>query len=114
MINNNRLIVDLSKVQYANFYYTNQYGVRRVVRPTTATVRGEYINDKGFALFHPDYPKETCIDRAVRLGIVDRWIPTCLLKLQANCCLIYTGDKAISIYKAFCERQFNKPKSKKG
>lgn len=107
-IRNNRIIVDLNKVQYAHFYYTNQYGISVNREPNYPTVRSQSIAPDDFALFHPDWPKETILRRAMRLGLLDVWTPTLYLKLQANSCLIYTGDKAISIYNAWKEKVFGK------
>jgi hypothetical protein len=50
--------------------------------------------------------------RAVRYRILDVWIPYTTFQVSANHRLTYTGDKAISLWKAWCEKQFNKKKKK--
>jgi hypothetical protein len=89
-IRNNQIVVDLNKVQYADFCYVNQYGNRSYFRTPQKTVRGEPVGGH-LALFHPNYPTETTEERATRLGLLDIWTSTLYIKLQANASLIYTG-----------------------
>lgn len=117
----NRTILDLSKVQHGSFWYVNQYGQVRYQIPLwsrktikgaesgeATTVRGEFIHEFKMALYHPDYPGESEIQRAQRLGIVDVWTPTVQFQLTANHSITYTGKKAVVMWKAWQERIFNK------
>lgn len=105
MKHNNRIIVDLNKVQWATFFYRNQHGQIRTNIPSNVTVRGESVT-LSLAYSHPDYPGETEIERARRLGITDVWTPVLRLKLQANECLEYTGSKAFSLREAWNAKIF--------
>jgi hypothetical protein len=62
------------------------------------------------ALFHPDYPNETCLKRAARLGIIDKWIPEVYFQVTAGCGVIYTGNKAVSMYDLWKAKIFGKKK----
>lgn len=106
---NNRIVVDLSKVQWAAFYYRNQSGQLSAKLPAFS-VHGRHIDKDEMAFYHPTYPVETMRARAIRLGIKDVWTPELKLKLTASEFLIYTGEKAKSIYKEFCAKQFKKTK----
>lgn len=100
----NRIIVDLKKCQFAVFYYRNQYGTVQYNKPKPKTYFGKDISPIEKALFHPTYPDETLLERFHRRGVKpDVWTPELLLKLSANHCLIYIGEKAVSIYKKWCE-----------
>jgi len=107
----NRIIVDLNKCQFARFYYRNKTGHTRNVIPPIETFNNQIYSPQDRALFHPNYPNESLVNRLKRRGIQpDVWTPEVLLKLSANHCLIYTGEKAVSIYKTWCEKVFNKKK----
>lgn len=110
MISNNHIVVDLNKCQYAYLYYVNQYGNKSRLKPLSNTVRGEKLTDE-LAMFHPSYPDETLFRRAERLGLMDVWTPVLHLKLTAYSHLVYTGDKAWSLWKAWNKKMFaNKEK----
>lgn len=111
MPKNNRIVVDLSKVQWSHFYYRNQHGQVTQLLPKSKTVYGAELVVGELAFYHPDYPFETTSMRALRLGIVDNWIPELKLKLTASEYLIYTGDKAVAIHKEWSARIFGKKKS---
>jgi len=109
----NRIIVDLRKVQYARFYYRNQHSDTRDIKPSTITYYNISIDELAStqALFHPDNPDESLLDRYRRRGhFCDNWVPELLLKLTANCCLIYTGDKAVALHKEWNAKIFGKGK----
>lgn len=75
--------------------------------PTKPTVRGQDIDEKELAATHKLYPKETLLDRAKRLDIIDKWIAVCVVVMTNGHKLEFTGDKAKSIWNAWKERQFN-------
>lgn len=107
---NNRIVVDLNKCQHAAFWYVNQYGqVVDTISPNKS-VRLDWVFDFTLAFYHPDYPGETTLARAKRLNLLDIWIPVCQFQLTANHSLTYTGDKAVSMWKAWREKIFNKNK----
>jgi hypothetical protein len=91
----NRIVVDLGKVQFARFFYTNQYNNFRNTLPAWPTVRNSELKGVWDTF------------RAGILGLIDEWYPCTLLKLQANHSLTYTGEKAKSIWKEWNRRIFN-------
>lgn len=102
--NDNNKIVDLNKVQWAEFYYVTTDGQhKRYTKPKTPTYNNEELSDER-AMFLAEYPEETRIERARRKGLIDTWIPVCKCQLSANHRLIYTGKKALSIIKAWRKR----------
>lgn len=112
MLKDNRIVVDLKKVQWAKFVWENQWGQKKPLKPIVPTVRGEYVSHSELAEFHRDYPIESMFERAKRLDLLDTWEKFCYLKLQANTILVYTGDKAQSVYDAFCAQVFSKRRKK--
>ena len=109
---NNRIVCDLNKVQWAEFSYVNQHGHKTFFKPIHQHVYGVAYYDNELAFYHADYPGETVIQRATRLGILDVWTPQIILKFSANETLIYTGDKAISIHKTWCAKIYGKSNRK--
>jgi hypothetical protein len=103
-MNANRIVVDLNKCQYARMYYRNQHGDTTNTIPEKPTVHG--------CLFDPDAlvlgSKVSMIQFAHDHKLLDVWVPELKLQVQANHRLIYTGDKAVSIYKEWCRRIFKK------
>jgi hypothetical protein len=106
MKRDNNIVVDLEKCQWAKLVYRNQYGQTRKDVPTWASVRNETLRLYELAYPHPEYPKETELERAERLGLVDEWTPELTLKLTANEYLVYVGDKALSIWKTWNAKIF--------
>jgi len=98
----NRIVLDLAKVQWARFYYRNQHGQTRDTKPNKDHFTcNEVIYKKDanvYAAFHPDYPCESMWERALRLDMVDKWTPEVFFKVTANAGIIFTGEKAISTY----------------
>ncbi len=103
----NRIICDLSKVQWARFGYRNQHGNFRNIKPSVPTVHNQVFatSDRVFGM-----SGLSMLDYAMQNHLLDIWTPEVRFKVTANCTLTYVGDKAVSLYKAFCERQFNKKK----
>ena len=110
MINDNHRVVDLRKVQWASRCYVNQFGETVHKRPSKYSIHGVSISPNEPALYHPSFPDESCKQRASRLGILDRWIFVCHVKLSAGRCLTYSGQKAISIYRDWNRRIFGRRK----
>ena len=110
---NNRTILELSKVQHGILYYVNQEGLVSNYLFKTPSVRGRTVSDAEMAYPHPDYPGETTLARAKRLNVLDVWTPVCKFQLTANHNIEFTGDKALTMYDAWCARIFGKKKGKK-
>lgn len=102
-----KTIVDLRKVAYAAFWYENQDGARRDRKPV-ASVHGVMIAPDEYAAIHSDYPFETNIERARRLDILDVWKPVIKLKFTTTRSLMFTGERAMSLWKSYNERIFGR------
>jgi hypothetical protein len=112
----------LNKCQYAWHGWCDiNWQYRRQWRPTQPTVNGlEFdvdapaYNDPPVMIYESETKcrPETLLEKALRLKILDKWIPYTIFQVSANHRLTYTGDKAISLWKAWCEKQFNKKKKK--
>jgi len=104
MSNNNYIVVDLGKVQYAKHYYRNQFGQCVRLLPKGPTSRG--------MRFEPDEMhlngSESLVSYAHRNGILDVWVPEVRFQLQANHSLSYTGEKAKALWKEWNRKQFKK------
>lgn len=108
---NNRIVVDLKKVAYARFFYRNQWGDIMALKPLLDTVYGQAIHASKCAYPLDDrYPFETMLERAKRINSLDVWKPVLHLRLSAADVLEFRGDKAISLWKAWNEMQFNRKK----
>lgn len=104
----NRIVVNLRSVQWARYFYSTASGHSRNTLPHFPTVRGEEISKTKYAHWHLEYPLETEYERAVRLGILDVWIPTLRMKLSASSYLIFTGKKAKSLWKEWNRIHYGK------
>ena len=105
----NRIVVNLSSVQWARFGYRNQYGAWRNKLPENGlTYRSQPILTSSL-MFNPtmDRPK-LVLDWLKDNNMLDIWQPELYLKLTANESLVYTGEKAKSIWKAWNEKIFKK------
>ena len=110
--NDNNKIVDLKKVAYTHFYYTNlEDNIHVRNKPQQPTVAGQAFDTNAFA--YPwllEYPLETALERAFRLGILDIWIPCCVVQLSNGHSLRYTGKKALAIDAAWRAKIFTDKK----
>lgn len=107
-MNNNKIVLDLNKVQWAKYYWINQYGDRRHIDVTVPTVRSQPVFDSEYAAYHPDYPCETELERAKRLDLLDIWQPVCYMQLTANHSVTFTGTKATTMWKMWCAKILNR------
>ena len=107
----NRIVVDLNKVQWARFGYRNKDGDWRNLKPEMPTVHNQSF-DEDAQLFGTIDSPVSMLQYAIDHKLLDVWIPECRLKVTANCILTYTGDRAISIWKEWSKRQFNRNKKK--
>jgi len=81
--------IDLRSVAYASFFWKNQFGERVRCKPRKPTVHckpipADTICENG----------ETPIQRASRLGILDRWTPVCLYQFRNSHSMMFTNQKA--------------------
>lgn len=100
MPTNNRIVLDLNKVQFASFWYQNQEGLIVHTKPRGPTVRGMAVGDE-YAFPHCDYPNETMLERARRMDLLDVWTPWVKFDIAANRCVRYCGKKAISMWTTY-------------
>lgn len=105
-MNTNRTIVDLNKVQYADFFWSTST-MTSPTKPKQPTVNGVIVGDEP-AAWLDEFPNETMLQRATRRGLLDKWEPVVRLQLTANHSLTYTGAKAQSIWREWNKRQFSK------
>lgn len=103
----NKVIVDLTKCQWAKFFYRNQYGNISDLQPSYHSNRG-IIFDPDDLKYSVAGEKITMLQFATKNNLLDMWQPCVKLKLTASETLLYSGDKAVSIYKEWCSRIFNK------
>lgn len=111
----NKTILDLRKVQHGTLWWVNQHGEHLSYCPGYTTWHCKEISDVEKALFHPDYPDESMLKRAKRLGYTDVWKLVVYFQLTANHRITYTDDKASDMWKAWNAYVFakNKRKAKK-
>lgn len=111
-MNSNKIVLDLNKVQFAFYYWVNQYGNYMYHEPNDNSiyVQGTFVNGHEIAAYHPSYPGETMLERAKRLDIIDAWVPTCLMQLTANHSVIFTGKKATTMWKMWCAKIIKRKK----
>jgi hypothetical protein len=116
-IKDNRVVVDLNKCTYARFGYRNQWGNWSNTKPKVPTVRGEPFDENAlhFSNTLSEWGMAVITSRPMTMGeyasmnhLRDVWEPELHLKVQANSYLIYTGDKAIELNKAWCSKIFKK------
>jgi len=105
----NRVIVDLKKVIYARLYWENQFGHKR----DTA------LEPSQFSWMNVTYNRNekhcegiTFYKFAQAEGKIDQWTQKVYLQLANSHSLIYTGDKAMALYGAYCKIVFHKKKEK--
>ena len=105
----NNVVFDMNKVQYARFFYRNQWGNTKVKKPKYSTYGVEF-NPEELAFANTSNDKKmTLLEKAKQLGILDRWTPVIRLQFASNHSLTYTGARAISIRDTWNAKQF-KPK----
>lgn len=109
MLSNNRAVCNLNKVNYAQFFYRTKRGLTSPTLPKYPTANGTKLEGM-FCKVSPDDAPETAEQAARRLGILDVWIPVCVLQFSSTHAIEYTGSKAKSIWKEYCRRIFKKEK----
>lgn len=109
MMPNNKTILSFSKVSYCDYFFANQYGDTATKLPSMDTLFGHSV-DPADKLYKSE---ETKLAAARRTGLIDKWIAQCKFQLSNNHSITYTGDKATSMYKAWCAHVFGGKKSNK-
>jgi len=108
---NNGVVLDITKVQWASFYWKNQWGDNREKNPKTVTVHNSPVGEHENALVY-DGTKMVIVN-AIALAneykIKDVWTPYCKFQLSSNHTITYSGEKALSLWKAWQTKIF-KPK----
>ncbi len=105
---NNKRVCDLNKVQFADFYYRNQYDNTSKIALKHSHRGVPYAPDENAVNWNTAQSVESMEERAVRLRIKDIWTPEVRLTFASNHPIIYTGDKAKSIWKEWNRRIFKK------
>jgi pyridoxine 5'-phosphate synthase PdxJ len=108
----NAILVNLKCVQWAvlKWRIVGEPDISRDNKPKTITVHGVEIEPGAYAHYHPDYPKETCLERAKRLDLIDEWYPELTMQLSANHQLTYTGDRALELWDLWKAKIYGKKK----
>lgn len=105
----NKIICDLNKVQWALTGWRNQYGQLVPAKPRYPTVNGLNFDAEAKHLTEP----MTMLEYAIKYCLLDQWTPYVKLQFSANHCLVYTGDKATEIIKAYSAKIFGKQQRRK-
>ena len=111
MIRSNHIVIDLNKVAYARHYYENQHGHTKRLLPGGPTCFGDRLREDQYTMPVPGEKhtvKETEVETAKRLGIIDRWFPVTRFQFANTHCIEYTGEKAQAMWKAWNEKIFKK------
>ncbi len=111
-LRNNLIVCDLNKAQWIFKHWRNQYGNVKSILPTCDTVRGEELKSGELALYHPDYPVESMVQRGRRLGLLDVWTLEVWVKFNSTGYLVYTGDKGQRILDVWNAKIYGKQKRK--
>ena len=115
MTTNQRTVVDISKVAYANFFWrSTRLGATHIValKPKYPTYDGLPVPEgKRIAPESEGMLNETMLEYAKRCNLLDNWIPVVKLQMSNSHTLEYTGAKAQSIWREWCSKQFNKKKN---
>lgn len=105
--------VDIKKISYAVFMYRTKDGQhRRKKKPEVATVHGREITCDDVALYHTDYPKETMLERARRLDVLDKWEPLFIVMMSNGHRLEFTGERACKLRDAWRAYIYQRKKKK--
>jgi hypothetical protein len=101
---NNHIVCDINKVQWASLVYKNQFGDCRQKKPKTVTVHNTPVTEAEIEFS----TGRNLIEVAKEKGIIDVWTPVLRLQFSANHSLVYLGEKALSLWKAWQSKIFGK------
>lgn len=101
-IKNNRIVVDLNKVVWANLIWSNGKGNTREQIPSHP-----YFSVNGMVYsIHDIFKGTNAGEYCKKHNLIDVWTPELTLQLGANHRLVYTGTKALSIWEAWKAKIF--------
>ncbi len=101
--------IDFRKVQWAEYWYVNQFGEGSRTKIRTPSVHCIPIAEPhSLAMAHYEYPGETVLARAQRLRLLDVWTPKCSFIINANKSLHFTGEAAIKMWKRYNKHIYGK------
>jgi len=103
-------IINFKLVQYASMHYENQFGEMIRNKPKGRTIYGglKVVDDSEAIPYYMDYPNETQLERARRLGIIDQWRPIVVFTYSSNKTVCFTGEKAKSMWEGWSKYIFDK------
>lgn len=104
----NRIVINLNKVAYAKFFWRNQWGDTSPKKPTTLTVHLSPFDIHERAPFNPKFPDESMYGRAMRLGMLDIWMPVIRFRCSAADVVEFTGQKALALNKTWNAKIYGK------
>lgn len=108
---NQHTTFSLSSVAYASFYWRNREdNIHCRTEPKYYSANGVIFNAKEFAPLVDGYEGETLLERARRLGILDSWTPVVKFTLKNGHRLIFEGERAKSLWKAWNAKVFSTKK----
>lgn len=106
-----QLTIDLNSVSHIQFFYRNQNGIQKAIKPTVPTVDGKHFSFDQYAFpYLTEYPKETKLERARRLDILDVWKPVCVYQFRNNHSITFEGALALKRRDAYNKHIFNRNK----
>ena len=108
----NNKVVDLNKVQYAELLWVCHSFGRTYIRhdrPKEHTVNGHEFDCDVQRLEHSTI---TMLQYAIMHNLTDIWHPELTLQLSSNHSLVFTGQKALDLKKAWDSKIFGKKKGK--
>ena len=108
-------ILSLEKVQWASFYYANQYGEFRQKLPSGPSVHSRVLgkNERAYIVTDVGLILGDALEVATQLKVLDVWVPQCKFQLSSNHTITYTGDKALSLWDTWRAKIFGKKKGNK-
>lgn len=109
----NHTELDINVIAYGNCYWRNQHSQHNRLKPTRPTAYLSEFNPSDYAAYHHDYPKETLIERARRLDILDKWLFVAKFQLNNSHTIEFTGDKARDMWAMWKAKLYNKKRNKK-
>ena len=102
---------NLHKVSHVFTWWDNGRGVQCKKEPQHPSANGMPIQSiHSLAMWHPLFPDETELERAIRLGILDTWYFVCELIMNNGHKLVYKGEAAVKIYDSYKGIVFSKKK----
>lgn len=109
-----QLTIDLNSVSHAQFFYVQQDGLKVKYKPKVFSVHGMVFNPDEYAWpYSGEYPMELKIERAVRLEILDVWIPVCVYQFRNNHSKTFKGEAAKKRWAQYNAHIFKKPNKTK-